>query len=74
MEALLTSGADLLVVSSYRGDSPSLTNQTLQHPAFTTLQRRLRVRIVPARLMACGGPWSLRAAEIMAGQSRAESM
>lgn len=70
MEALLTSGADLLVVSNYRSDAPSLTNETLQHPAFKTLQNRLKVRQVPANLVACGGPWSLLAAELMAGQTR----
>lgn len=69
MEALLTSGADLLVVSNYRSDASSLTNESLRHPAFKALQSRLRVRQVPAKLVACGGPWSLLAGELMAGRT-----
>jgi iron complex transport system substrate-binding protein len=74
MEALLTSGADLLIVSNYRSDAPSLTNETLQHPAFQTLQKRLKVRQVPANLVACGGPWSVLASELMAGQTRSKQL
>ncbi len=74
MEALLSSGADLLIVANYRSDAPSLTNETLQHPAFKILEKRLQVRQVPANLLACGGPWSLLAAELMAGQARAKPL
>ncbi len=74
MEALLTSGADLMIVSNYRSDAPSLTNQTLAHPAFRILERRVKVRHVPAKLLACGGPWSLLAGELMAGRNQTESL
>jgi iron complex transport system substrate-binding protein len=74
MEALLTSGADLMIVSNYRSDAASLTNQTLEHPAFKTLQRRLNVRHVPAKLLACGGPWSLAAGDLMGGRTQAEPL
>lgn len=74
MEALLTSGADLMIVSNYRSDAASLTNQTLEHPAFRILQQRLKVRQIPAKLLACGGPWSLAAGELMGGRRQAEQL
>ena len=74
MEALLTSGADLMIVSNYRSTAASLTNQTLQHPAFKILARRIKVREIPANLLACGGPWNLLAGELMTGRSRTETL
>ena len=65
LEGLLTSGVDVLILSSYRDQAPSLANNALAHPALQTLLKRLRTRTVPGNLLACGGPQSVRAAEQM---------
>ena len=68
LETLVTSGVDVLVLASYRDESPSLANSALAHPAMQTLLKRLKTRTVPGNLLACGGPQSVRAVELMAMQ------
>ncbi len=65
LEALLGSGAQRIVVATYRTDAPSLANQFTRHRLFRRLRRELEIVPVAARLLACGTPASLEAVRQM---------
>jgi iron complex transport system substrate-binding protein len=65
LEALLSSGAQRIVVATYRTDAPSLANQFMQHRVFRRLRRELDIVPVAAQLLACGTPASLEAVRQM---------
>ena len=67
VEALLSSGAERLIVASYRADAPSLANEFIGHRVFRRLATRMELVPVPAVLFACGAPEVLAAVELMAG-------
>ncbi len=61
LEGLLRAKPDLLVTET-APDFPSIATDLAWHPALLGLARRS----VPAALLICGGPFSVRAAEILA--------
>ncbi len=63
LERLLAAPPDLLVVLAAT-PSPSLSEALLNHPALTGLPRLA----LPAAWLACGGPASLRAVELLAAR------
>jgi iron complex transport system substrate-binding protein len=65
MEALLRSEPELIVLTDYRADEPSLANAILAHPALEQLAAAQRAVTVPAALWACGAPGSLTAATLL---------
>ena len=60
METLLRSAPQLLVLTRYRSDEPSLANAVLQHPAVAAMRTRLATTDIPAAYWACGLPASLK--------------
>lgn len=64
MEALVTSSPDLVVLTGYRREQPSLANAVLKHPALARLGVK-RTTTVPAALWSCGLPASLAAAQLL---------
>ena len=65
METLVRSAPQLLLLTGYRADQPSLANAVLAHPALEALTQRVETVRVPSALLACGLPESLSAAELM---------
>jgi iron complex transport system substrate-binding protein len=65
MEALLTSAPELVVLTGYRSDQPSLANAVLEHPALTARLAGQRTVTVPSALWSCGLPRSLEAAKLL---------
>jgi iron complex transport system substrate-binding protein len=65
METLLRSAPDLIVLSGYHEDDPSLANAALHHPALAGLKERVQTVTVPAPLSACGLPQSLRSVNLL---------
>ncbi len=65
LEALLASGAQRLIVASYRADAPSLANEFVNHRVFRRLASQMELVAVPAVLFACGAPQSLAAVQQM---------
>jgi iron complex transport system substrate-binding protein len=61
LEAIVADPPQLLVVAEAEG-FPSLATELLQHPALRGIPRRT----VPPALLACGGPWTARAAASLA--------
>jgi iron complex transport system substrate-binding protein len=61
LEAILVDRPNLLVVAS-TPEFPSLATDMLRHPALRGIPRR---RLPPA-LLACGGPWTARAVQLLA--------
>jgi iron complex transport system substrate-binding protein len=61
LEAIVANPPQLLVVAD-PARFPSLATELLQHPALKNIPRRT----VPPALLACGGPWTARAAELLA--------
>lgn len=70
MEALLVSSPDLVVLTGYRSDQPSLANAVLEHPALARLGAERRTVTVPPALFSCGLPASLAAAALMQQAAR----
>jgi iron complex transport system substrate-binding protein len=69
LEAILAHPPDLLVVQQ-APDFPSLATDMLQHPALAGIPRRS----VPPALLACGGPWTAQAVQILTVQILAVRM
>jgi iron complex transport system substrate-binding protein len=65
MEALLRSAPELIVLTDYRTEEPSLANAVLEHPALARLAATQRAVTVPAALWACGMPQSLESAALL---------
>jgi iron complex transport system substrate-binding protein len=65
LEALLTSGAERLIVASYQAELPSMANQFLHHRVLRRLAERVDLVSVPAVLFACGAPAALEAVAYM---------
>jgi iron complex transport system substrate-binding protein len=65
METLVRSSPDLLVLSDYHANEPSLANAVLEHPALARLGARYRSVVVPARLSSCGLPQSLESTALL---------
>jgi len=61
LEAIVADPPQLLVVEQ-APKFPSLATELLQHPALAGIPRRS----VPPALLACGGPWTARAVELLA--------
>nr|WP_283949843.1 ABC transporter substrate-binding protein [Limobrevibacterium gyesilva] len=61
LEAVVADPPALLVVAQ-APDYPSLATDLLQHPALAGIPRRS----IPPALLACGGPWTVRAVELLA--------
>ena len=61
LEAIVENPPQLLVVAD-PAKYPSLATELLQHPALRKIPRRT----VPPALLACGGPWTARAAALLA--------
>ena len=59
METLLRSRPQLLVVTRYRQNEPSLANAVLAHPALASMSARHETTNVRAAYWACGLPASL---------------
>lgn len=67
IETLLASDPDVIVLTTYRSNQPSLANSFFTHPALGSIGDKLRIE-VPARYFACGAPESLVAAELIIDQ------
>ncbi|HEX6998854.1 MAG TPA: ABC transporter substrate-binding protein [Gammaproteobacteria bacterium] len=65
VEALLRSDPELLVMTGYRDDEPSLANAVLRHPALVAAARERAVVTVPAAYWSCGLPQSLDAVDLL---------
>jgi len=65
MEALLRSSPELVVLTGYRSEQPSLANAVLEHPALARLGAARRTVTVPSAYWSCGLPASLAAAELL---------
>ena len=65
MEALLRSSPELIVLTGYRSNQPSLANAVLEHPALGRLGAAQRSVTVPTALWACGLPGSVEAAALL---------
>jgi iron complex transport system substrate-binding protein len=65
METLLRSAPELIVLTDYRPDEPSLANAVLEHPALAKLAAARTSVAVPAALWACGLPRSLESAALL---------
>jgi iron complex transport system substrate-binding protein len=61
LEAIVTNPPQVLVTAD-PARFPSLATDLLQHPALAGIPRRT----VPPALLACGGPWTARAAALLA--------
>jgi iron complex transport system substrate-binding protein len=70
MEALVTSSPELLVLTGYRSEQPSLANAVLEHPALARLGAARRTVTVPSALWSCGLPASLAAAALLQQAAR----
>ena len=70
MEALLTSGPELIVLTGYRSSQPSLANAVLEHPALHGLSSAQRTVVVPSALWSCGLPASIEAAALLQRAAR----
>lgn len=71
LESLLERPPELLILSNYRRDAPSLANAVLEHPALVALERRVATVVVPSRLWTCGLPQSVEAVTRLERAARA---
>ena len=65
MEALLRSSPEVVVLTGYRSEQPSLANAVLEHPALARLGAARRTVTVPPAFFSCGLPASLAAAALL---------
>ena len=65
MEALLRSSPEVVVLTGYRSNQPSLANAVLEHPALAALGAKQRTVTVRTALWACGLPRSIEAAALL---------
>jgi len=65
METLLRSAPELIVLTGYRSEQPSLANTVLEHPALKRLGVVRRTVTVPAALWSCGLPRSIESATLL---------
>ena len=65
MEALLRSEPDVIVLTGYRSEQPSLANAVLEHPALNRLGATQRTITVHTALWSCGLPASIEAAALL---------
>ena len=65
VETLLRTHAELLILTPYRADEPSLANAVLGHPALRTVAARRTAIEIPGAYFGCGLPDSLDAVDIM---------
>lgn len=70
METLLRSAPELIVLTGYRSEQPSLANTVLEHPALTRLGVGRRTVTVPAALWSCGLPRSIESAALLQQAAR----
>jgi iron complex transport system substrate-binding protein len=70
METLLRSSPELVVLTDYRAEQPSLANTVLDHPALTRLGGERATVTVPAALWSCGLPRSIEAAKLLQRAAR----
>lgn len=71
VETLLRTEPELLIVTSYRDDAPSLANTVLAHPALQALADRIDTLTIPSGYWGCGLPDSLDSVDIMQRAARA---
>ena len=67
LEDLALNRPALLISSVETTEAPSLARQVLAHPALAALARRAAQTTVPASLWVCPGPYTVEAAELLAG-------
>lgn len=65
MEALLRSAPELIVLTGYRNEKPSLAKAVLEHPALGSLGATHRTVTIHTALWACGLPASIEAAVLL---------
>jgi iron complex transport system substrate-binding protein len=68
IEALLTESPDVIVLTDYRSDEPSLANSIFAHPALLALAETQATVRVHSRYFSCGAPESLAASEQLLDQ------
>lgn len=66
LESIAADPPDLLLMDGDEGQAPSLNGQLLNHPALTHAVPATRRPAVPARLWACGGPFTAEAVRRLA--------
>lgn len=66
VETLLIADPDILVVTSYGADAPSLATAVVDHPALSKLRAERPVITVPTMLWDCGTPLVVEAAKRIA--------
>lgn len=71
LESVILEGADILMVDGERDGPPSIAAETLRHPVLAALAGRIRVVVVPPRLLTCPGPGLVEAAALLARAARA---
>ena len=57
----------LLIHSAETTEAPSLARQALRHPALEAVSRHAFRIVIPAALWVCPGPYTIDAAELLAG-------
>jgi iron complex transport system substrate-binding protein len=67
VETLLASDPDVIILTTYRADEPSLANSFFSHPALASIGDTTRIEL-PAKYFSCGAPESITAAEMLAEQ------
>lgn len=65
LETLVRAAPDVIVISRYEADAPSLANGILEHPALRGAARSGEAVQVPTRYWACGLPQSLESVELL---------
>jgi iron complex transport system substrate-binding protein len=70
IETLVSEQPDILVMTRYRDDQPSMANAIFTHPALTNVATHWHTLNVHGRYFACGAPDSLQAvADLLAQMS-----
>ena len=65
IESLLASRPELLILTRYRDNEPSLANEAREHPALRALGREVPTVRIAASLWACGLPQSLESVAML---------
>jgi iron complex transport system substrate-binding protein len=66
LEQMIAEAPDVLAPSNAWTEPPSMATDALNHPAMRRLARAGAVVSIPERLLVCGSPAALDAAELMA--------
>lgn len=66
LEQLVTEPPDILISAAGLPGRPSLAEALLEHPALAALDDRMERLAVPSALLACGGPFTAQAVQLLA--------